>query len=120
MTKTYDKMEEKFMKAKLMALMLAVGLGVTGVAVTAQAAERESACSHLTEVRISEFDHADFCNPEGHYSTYNITIKCGDCGYVKREYTEYKFEWHDYESIFLDNGRVKLECTYCHDSYYQF
>lgn len=122
MTKACDKMEEKYMKAKLMALMLAVGLGVTGVAVTAQASTEESGCGDPDWYKstTTEFVDADFCNPEGHYSTYVTKTFCSKCNMYVDEITTVKFERHDYEQIFEDNGRVKLVCTACNDSYYQF
>lgn len=109
------------MKIKIMALILAVGLGVTGVAVTAQAAEEEAGCSDPDWFKtiITYFVDATFGNPDGQFSTYRTSTYCSACDTVASKDT-IKYESHDYEQKFEDNGRVLLECTACHDTYYQF
>ena len=110
------------MKTKIMALILAVGLGVTGVAVTAQAAENEAGCSDSDWYKTitTRFVGATFANPDGHFSTYVTETYCSACNKVVEEKTEVKYELHDYEPKYEGNGSAKLVCTACGDSYYQY
>ncbi len=110
------------MKAKLMAVLLAVGLGVTGVAATAQAAEAgtqaASECEH-SKKRYEFTNVKTVINWDGyrHYVEYEITYFCEDClsDVVECEAT---YEPHDYEQIYYDDGRVLSYCTVCDDRYY--
>ncbi len=108
------------MKAKLMAVLLAVGLGVTGVAATAQAAEAgtqaANACEHSETI---EFTSEEAINYDGnrHYVTYKTEYYCAECGVLVDETWRGAYEPHDYEQVYLGNGQVLSRCTVCGDSY---
>lgn len=108
------------MKTKIMALILAVGLGVTGVAVTAQAAEKADTCTHSTEKRVENFAGADYWNGNLHMAAYSITIYCGECGVFLRNESGLveRLEPHDYEQIYFQDGSVMSYCTGCKDQFY--
>ena len=103
------------MKAKLMALLLAVGLGVAGVAATVQAAEvgthAVTGCAHVYK-KVSVFRGATDYNNMYHKSRYDVTFQCEHCPDYYESYEEV-FEIHDYENIYLDNGRIVSICNGC-------
>lgn len=110
------------MKTKLMALLLAVCLGVTGVAATVQAAEigteEDNECAHTNKL-YERTDVVEAINWGGgrHYVVYRISYFCPDCDKdVENCYATY--ESHDYEQIYYDDGRVKSYCTICDEYYY--
>lgn len=109
------------MKAKLMALFLAAGLGVTGIAMTAQAAEvgarAVNACEHDMFVKRTDVDEAINWGGGRHYVVYRVTYQCRECDYEEVKY-EGGYEPHDYEQIYFDDGRVKSYCTVCDESYF--
>lgn len=105
------------MKAKLMALLLAAGLGVTGVAMTAQAAEagtRETdECAHdiiasnVINERAVPYDY------RRHALCKTVKYYCSKCdGYEVEIIVGY--EDHDYENVYDDLGHMILSyCTAC-------
>lgn len=110
------------MRTKLMALLLAAGLGVTGVAMTAQAAEAgtraENECAHSKEfLKRTDVMEAINMNDGRHYVTYRRTYFCPDCGLNEVKW-ETIYELHDYEQIYYADGSVQSYCTVCDESYY--
>lgn len=107
------------MKAKIMALILAVVLGTAGIAATAQAAAGAAGeCTHPNRERIfgPDVDYY-YYNPQYHLITYTTWYFCKDgCNEFTEETQE--LEWHDYEQIYCNDGRVYTYCTGCGDSYY--
>lgn len=112
------------MKTKLMAFILAAGLGITGIAVTAQAqaagAKAEEPCRHETLHYFSEFQRAVYYDPTYHISVYFTGYKCSNdsCSYIAMPEEKEYYERHDYEQTYYPDGKVKSECLGCHDSYY--
>lgn len=107
------------MKTKIMALILAVVLGTVGIAATAQAATGEAgACPHSDCERMNkpEKDHYYYYSPQYHLIVHTTWYFCKDCGKEIPEESE-KREWHDYELIYCNDGRVYTYCI-CGDSYY--
>lgn len=106
------------MKAKLMAVLLAVGLGVTGIAGTAQAAEEgtqsKNGCAHSYVVKLSRAEQVTNWGNPGHYITYRVTYVCTDCELEEIRH-ENALEPHDYEQVYFDNGKVMSYCTVCDD-----
>lgn len=110
------------MKAKLMAVLLAAGLGVTGVAMTAQAAEAGiravNGCAHTGEVVVfTEVEEAVNWGDK-HYVEYKYTYYCSDCKSVVLIDEKGTYEPHDYEEIYFDNGNVMSYCTVCDDRFF--
>lgn len=108
------------MKTKIMALILAVGLGVTGVAVTAQAAEKADTCTHSLIKREEWLKSAVYWNGDSHKAAYGATYSCVTCGKVLEivEIYEERMEPHDYEQTYFGDGRVMSYCNGC--GYYYF
>lgn len=107
------------MKAKLMALLLAAGLGVTGVAMTAQAAEAGmgavNECAHSGKLlkRVDVIVAENLHNGR-HSVTYMRTYFCPECqSDVQKAYSTH--EPHEYEQIYFDDGRVMSYCIICDD-----
>ena len=105
------------MKAKLMALLLAVGLGVAGVAATVQAADtrsKEESCVHeiIGIVNTDEFV-ADY-NQTYHAWYQKYHVFCNKCdGYD--DYVIDRFEAHDYENFYDNKGNMIYSyCTVCY------
>ncbi len=104
------------MKAKIMALMMAAGLGMTGIAMTAQAAEAE----HVHEIVGS---YIKYSNAVDHDSMYHIRYNtvhylCKGCdGYDVLE--EAGYELHDYVDVYENGKIIYTYCTGCgvHMSY---
>ena len=109
------------MKKKLMAVLLAAGLGVTGIAGTAQAAEEgtqsKNGCAHSQILKFIDVEQKSNWGNPGHYVIYKITYTCPDCEMEEVEY-ENMLEPHDYEQIYFDNGKVMSYCTVCGDHFY--
>ncbi len=110
------------MKTKLMAVLLAAGLGVTGIAMTAQAAEAGiravNGCAHTDMIfKRKVVVKAINWNGNQHYVEYKITYFCPECtsDIVEGEAT---YEPHDFEQIYYDDGRVLSYCTVCDESFY--
>ena len=114
------------MKAKLMALILAAGLGITGIAMTTQAAQAAganttAACKHETLHYFESFIKATYHDPINHTSTYLTGYRCSEypsCSYTAMVKTEERLEWHDYEQTYYHDGSVMSTCLDCHDTYY--
>lgn len=107
-------------KNTILAAALAVGLGVTGFSMMAQAAEAGTqavTCSHSGEIiGLTKVTDTVNCGQD-HYIEYETTYVCTDCGNpIKVEY-ETVYEPHDYEQIYLENGKVMSYCTVCGDNY---
>lgn len=105
------------MKAKLMALLLAAGLGVTGVAMTAQAAEAGmgavNECAHSGKQYIrTDVVESRIWSADRHYVVYRTTYFCSVCKSHVEEY-ETTYEPHEYEQIYYDDGSVESYCTVC-------
>lgn len=104
-----------------MALLLAAGLGVTGVAMTAQAAEagtreangcsRDIIASTVTGERAVNYDY------KYHALFKTVRYYCSKCkGYEVEILVGY--EDHDYENVYDDLGHMILSyCTVCGDTY---
>lgn len=110
------------MKAKIMALMMAAGLGMTGIAMTAQAADAgaraASGCAHTGEVVVfTEVETAVNCGNQ-HYVEYKYTYYCSDCKSEIGVDGKGTYEPHDYEQIYFDNGSIMSYCTVCDDRYF--
>ena len=110
------------MKAKLMALILAAGLGITGIAMTTQAAQAAGAnttdtCKHETLYLNETFLNARYHDGTTHWSTYLLTYRCSFCHDTIFTKTEERLEWHDYEQMYFQDGSVRSTCTGCKDSY---
>ena len=114
------------MKTKLVAVLMAVGLGVTGVAMTAQAAGASTAnvtsdkCKHETLQYEEWFSSATYWDPREHISTYKRQYVCTNpnCFYTIQLSDDIRYEWHDYEQTYFHDGKVMSTCLGCHDSYY--
>lgn len=110
------------MKAKLMALLLAAGLGVTGIAMTAQAAEAGmgvvNECAHSGKIlKRTDVIAAGNLHNGRHWVTYVETYFCPEClSDVEKSYTTH--EPHEYEQIYYDDGRVMSYCIICDDYCY--
>lgn len=115
------------MKTKFMAFILAAGLGITGIAVTAQAAEPEPTptptpkpedpCRHETMQYFENFQRAVYYSPTYHISVYLTGYICSNCSYYTMIEEKEYYEQHDYEQTYYSDGTVKSECLGCHDSY---
>lgn len=109
------------MKPKLMAFILSAGLGITGIAATAQPATPtpKKPCRHETLHRFTG-QRAVYYNPTHHLSIYFTGYKCynENCPHTRLFEEEETYESHDYEQTYYPDGTVKSECTGCHDSYY--
>lgn len=105
------------MKAKIMALILAVGLGTVGIAATAQAAAADG-CTHpnLTYLYTRNMQ-TNYYNPQEHLISYEDVYDCSSCQTEVIISCERR-EPHDYEQVYLEDGRVYTYCTGCGDSYY--
>ncbi len=112
------------MKTKLMAFILAAGLGITGIAVTAQAqaagAKAEEPCRHETLHYFSDFQRAFYYDPTYHISVFLTGYKCSNdrCSYMTMVKEIEISERHDYEQTYYPDGKVESKCLGCHDSYY--
>lgn len=105
------------MKAKLMAVLLAVGLGVTGLAATAQAAENDTravnGCEHEYEKSEPIFIAPSDYNETYHILRYKVYYTCRKCG-SQHDEEEIEFEIHDYENVYDDYGHMIFSyCTGC-------
>lgn len=99
------------MKAKLMALVLAAGLGVTGIAVTAQAAGRSSdQCpnGHVW-ITIKESESYEENGWLGHTKHVEYERKCDNCQATSTGSEDidegHTFRQHPFENVW--------ECIYC-------
>ena len=108
------------MKKKLMAFILAAGLGIT--AITAQATEAnvnlDIGCVHKHVTVITRVKETINWNGNCHYIVYETQYCCPDCRKVIDTEYEATYEPHNYEQIYYDNGAVLSYCTDCDDSFY--
>ena len=105
------------MKAKLMAVLLAVGLGVTGLAATAQAAENDTravnGCEHEYEKLKPIFQGTSDYNEKYHIIYYSVDYLCTKCGHVDTK-DEIEYEIHDYENVYDNYGyMIYSYCIVC-------
>ena len=105
-----------------MALVLAAGLGITGIAATAQAAPaaastRES-CRHETLHYFETFISATYYDGYNHLSTYRSGYECSECRQKLYPQNFDRIEGHDYEQTYYHDGKVESKCLGCHYSYY--
>ena len=107
------------MKAKIIALVLAVGLGMAGIAATAQAAtEAASECTHPNRTRGTVIKESrNYYNPTFHQIVYIVKYSCKDCKDTFDVWEE-ELERHDYEQTYYDDGSVYSRCTGCDDAYF--
>lgn len=110
------------MKVKLIALLLAAGLGVTGIAMTAQAAEAGTRavneCAHSEKQYVrTDVVESSIWSADRHYVVYKRTYFCPDCKSHVEEY-EATYESHEYEQIYYADGRVLSYCTICDYHYF--
>ena len=104
------------MKAKLMALLMAVGLGVTGVAATVQAAgARAEEPPHVHNIIRSEYrrEYASDYNQTYHawYTVWHHV--CDGCKGYDVDVLE-RLEAHDYENFYDNKGNMIYSyCTVC-------
>lgn len=101
-----------------MALILAAGLGITGIAVTAQAAGTNAtdACKHETLHYFEERKGSTYYNGMEHVTTYRRGYKCANdkCDYTIMLCDDDRHESHDYELVYYHDGSVLNTCVYCH------
>lgn len=101
------------MKRKIMAMVLAAGLGVTGVAMTAQAAE--NGCSHSWKYLDNSYTYYEEWSNFDHAIHTVQDKKCTKCGIYGKD-DEIIFEGHTL--IVAPTGCGHLwECAYC--GYYE-
>ncbi len=108
------------MKTKLMAFILAAGLGIAAITAQAKAAEgkeSENSCAHSMIVKFTSIENAVNIDGTRHYVEYKITYICVDCEIEVVDY-EGGYEPHDYEQIYFDNGKIMSYCTVCDDRYF--
>lgn len=108
------------MKAKLMALVLAAGLGITGIAATAQAAEAKAlnTCAHTGQIAVFTEILEAVSWGEDHYVERKYTYYCSVCeSEISIDY-DATYEPHDYEQIYFENGSVMSYCTVCDVRYF--
>lgn len=105
------------MKTKIMALILAVGLGVTGVAVRAHAADGKCTCANPNTTTSVQYEGASYWNGEYHMVYNKIITTCLNCGYEDAIQAGY-LEPHDYEQTYFSDGKVESYCATCGDRYY--
>lgn len=103
-----------------MALILAAGLGITGIAMTTQAAETgtNEACRHETLNLHEYLSSATYYDVRRHIATYGKIYYCSDCPYLLDLGTYTVYEDHDFEQIYYHDGKVESKCLDCHYSYY--
>ena len=110
------------MKAKLMALILAAGLSITGIAMTTQAAGANTTdtCKHKTLYLKEHFEGATYYNGIYNWVTYSKWYYCSNsnCSYSILVDSYGTLELHNYEQIYYRDGRVQSICTDCGDSYF--
>lgn len=108
------------MKAKFAALALALGMGVTGIAATAQAAGTEAgrACAHEHCSFTSSETQRDYYDRQRHILITVEVYHCRDCNEDVSKTMISGYEDHDYEQIYLEDGRGMSYCTGCNDYYY--
>lgn len=114
-------MKLQAIKNKVLAVALAVGLGVTGFSMSTQAAEvgtqEVTDCSHLGEIwEIAAVIEIHNLGHE-HYVLYEISYVCADCGTTIKQEHPFVYEPHDYEQYYLENGKVMSCCTVCGEYY---
>lgn len=110
------------MKAKLMAVLMAVGLGVTGLAATAQAAENDTRakddCEHNFLKSEPVYAGASDYNESYHMLHYKVNYVCSICRF-EDEREELEFEIHDYENMYDNQGHMIFSyCTVCNAKIY--
>ncbi len=110
-------MKKLKIKNLVLAAALAVGLGVTGIAATAQAAEgkaiTEADCEHLIEYWKDEISYDTRDNNRFTHTKYIMHLfKCEICGYIPAEYAvvEEVQEPHELVYNYVEN---KYECAHC-------
>ncbi len=117
------------MKTKIMTLILAACLGLSGMTVYANGQPDHYCCGEcdcrctcgcdgphkLTEVIID--DHYSEYNGYEHQHITVIKYMCNKCTYSNTSESVVN-EAHDYEQIYYDDGRVLSYCTGCGDSFF--
>ncbi len=107
------------MKAKFAALALALGMGVTGIAATVQAADpEEQACTHEHCTFKKSGTHAEFYDRQRHICFTVEDYYCYDCNNEISITVKSWYEDHDYEQIYYEDGSGLTYCTGCDDYYY--
>lgn len=103
-----------------MALILAAGLGITGIAMTTQAAEMgtNEACPHEHLTLHEYLSSATYHDYRYHYAIYGRNYICDACGEIIVSNTRAAYEDHDFEQIYYHDGKVESVCLDCHYSYY--
>ncbi len=88
------------MKKKILAAVLAMGLGVAGITVTAQAAEQSvSACEHEWR-KIPNTDTVWASANSTYHFVYEVThYSCDYCDELREEYKQIGYEQHDFWGI---------------------
>lgn len=106
------------MKAKIVALVLAAGLGVTGIAATAHAAAaNENECSHADSEEVGSHKYGVYANPTHHLIINSVKYFCKDCGKYYTVDESEGYETHDYELHYCNDGTVRSYCTGCGDEW---
>lgn len=104
-------------KSVVLAAALAVGLGVTGVAATAQAAEwgvlLEADCDHNLENWKDEISYDTRDNNRFTHTKYTLHLYyCTKCGYITNNGEEAEVEEEPHDLVFSSTGN-RWECTCC-------
>lgn len=111
-------MRKKLMKTKVMAMAMAAALGVAGAVATAQAATaEEGGCAHEDCVFLGSETFADFYDRQQHIWFYNEYYHCLNCDQDFDIRQILRYEDHDYEQIYYEDGTGLTYCPTCGDSY---
>lgn len=100
------------MKAKIFTAILALGLGITGVAATVQAAGNEAWSCGCASPKIETDTDVDYeeANSQHHWKYTTVVIKCKNCG----EHTsDFDIEYEAHNLSGYSNGHFYcVDCGY--------